>query len=104
MHLLKFQRVRPAAAVLGRMLAETVANLEQTMPVGTLFCRTIAVVPVPLHTRKQAQRGFKRALMIARGALKQLSRPQRFDLCTYVLPRHRQPGTPPHQTRHLPRE
>ena len=33
-HLLKFQQVRPAAAVLGRMLAETIANLEQAMPVG----------------------------------------------------------------------
>ena len=34
-HVLKFQQVRPAAAVLGRMLAETIANLEQVMPVGT---------------------------------------------------------------------
>ncbi len=60
-HLLKFQQVRPAAAVLGRLLAETIANLEQAMPVGM-----IAVVPVPLHTRKQAQRGFNQAEMIAR--------------------------------------
>ena len=41
-HLLKFQQVRPAAAVLGRLLAETIAALEKAMPVGT-----IAVVPVP---------------------------------------------------------
>ena len=27
-HLLKFQQVRPAAAVLGRMLGETIADLE----------------------------------------------------------------------------
>ncbi len=47
--------------ILGRMLAETMANLEQAMPVGT-----IAVVPVPLYTRKQAQRGFNQAEMIAR--------------------------------------
>ncbi len=33
-HVLKFQQVRPAAGVLGRMLAESIANLEQAMPVG----------------------------------------------------------------------
>jgi ComF family protein len=103
-HLLKFQQVRPAVAILGRMLAETVANLEQTMPVGTIFCRTIAVVPVPLHTRKQAQRGFNQAEMIARGALKQLSRPKRFDLCTGVLVRRRDTGSQIGLTRHQRRQ
>jgi ComF family protein len=98
-HVLKFQQVRPAAAVLGRMLAETIANLEQAMPVGT-----IAVVPVPLHTRKQAQRGFNQAEMIARGALKQLSRPKRFDLCTGILVRRRETGSQIGLTRHQRRE
>ena len=103
-HLLKFQQIRPAAAVLGRMLAETIAHLEQTMPIGTIFCRTIAVVPVPLHTRKQAQRGFNQAEMIARGALKQLSRPKRFDLCTGVLVRRRETGSQIGLTRHQRRQ
>jgi len=103
-HLLKFQQVRPAAAVLGCMLAETVANLEQAMPVGTIFCRTIAVVPVPLHTRKQAQRGFNQAEMIARGALEELSRPKRFDLCTGVLLRRRETGSQIGLTRHQRRQ
>ncbi len=98
-HLLKFQQVRPAAAVLGRMLAETIANLEQAMPVGT-----IAVVPVPLHTRKQAQRGFNQAEMIAGAALKQLSRPKRFDLCRGVLLRRRETGSQIGLTRHQRRE
>jgi len=31
-HLLKFQQVRPAAAILGRMLAETIVSLEPAMP------------------------------------------------------------------------
>ena len=97
-HLLKFQQVRPAAAVLGRLLAETIASLEQAMPVGR-----IAVVPVPLHRRKQAQRGFNQAEMIARGALQQLARPKRFDLCTGVLLRERntesQIGLTSHQRR-----
>ena len=98
-HLLKFQQVRPAAAVLGRMLAETIANLEPAKPVGT-----IAVVPVPLHTRKQAQRGFNQAEMIARSALKQLSRPERVELCTGVLVRRRETGSQIGLTRHQRRE
>ena len=63
-HVLKFQSVRPAAAVLGRRLAESIANLERDMPVGT-----IVVVPVPLHASKRAQRGFNQAEAIARAAL-----------------------------------
>ena len=98
-HVLKFQQVRPAAAVLGRMLAETIANLEQAMPVGA-----IAVVPVPLHPRKQAQRGFNQAQMIARTALQQLSRPKRFDLCEGVLLRRRETGSQIGLTRHQRRE
>jgi ComF family protein len=97
-HLLKFQQVRAAAAVLGSALAGTIANLERVMPVGR-----IAVVPVPLHSSKQAQRGFNQAEMIARGALKQLSRPKRFELCTGVLLRERntesQIGLTSHQRR-----
>jgi ComF family protein len=94
-HLLKFQQVRPAAAVLGRMLAEAITNLEQAMPVGS-----IAVIPVPLHRRKRAQRGFNQAQMIARAALKQLSRPKRFDLCEGVLLRRRETGSQIGLTRH----
>jgi len=98
-HVLKFQQVRPAAAVLGRMLAETMANLEKAMPVGE-----IGIVPVPLHKRKQTQRGFNQAEMIARSAIKQLSRPKRFDLCTGVLLRRRETGSQIGLTRHQRRE
>jgi ComF family protein len=106
-HLLKFQQVRPAAAVLGRLLAETIANLEQTMPAGTIFSSrtmTIKVVPVPLHKRKQAQRGFNQAEMMARSALKHLARPKRFDLCTGVLVRRRETDSQIGLTRHQRRE
>jgi len=98
-HLLKFQQVRPAAAALGRMLAETIAKLEPAMPVGK-----IAVVPVPLHKRKQAQRGFNQAEIVARSALKQLSRPRRFDLSTGVLLRRRDTGSQIGLTSHQRRE
>jgi ComF family protein len=103
-HLLKFQQVRPAAGVLGRMLAETIANLEQVMPIGTIFSEKIAVVPVPLHRRKQAQRGFNQAEVIARAALKQVARPKRFDLCTGVLVRRRETDSQIGLTRHQRRE
>lgn len=103
-HLLKSQQVRPAAAFLGRMLAETIANLEQAMPVGTLFSSKITVIPVPLYTRKQAQRGFNQAEMIARDALKRLLRPKRFDLCPGVLLRRRETGSQIGLTRHQRRE
>ncbi|HEY6303790.1 MAG TPA: ComF family protein [Terriglobales bacterium] len=98
-HVLKFQQVRPAAAVLGRILAETIASLEQAMPVGT-----IVVIPVPLHTHRQAQRGFNQAEIIARSALKQLSRLKRFELCTGVLARRRETGSQIGLTRHQRRE
>jgi len=98
-HLLKFQQVRPAADVLGRMLADTIAHLEPAMPVGT-----IVVVPVPLYRRKQAQRGFNQAEMIARAALKRLSRPKRFELCTGSLLRRRETGSQIGLTRHQRRE
>jgi ComF family protein len=94
-HLLKFQQVRPAAAVLGRMLAETIANLEQAIPDGK-----IAVVPVPLHKRKLSQREFNQAEMIARAALGQLSRPKRLELCTGVLLRKRETASQIGLTRH----
>ena len=98
-HVFKFQQVRPAAEVLGCMLAETMAHLEKAMPVGT-----IAVLPVPLHKRKQAQRGFNQAEMIARAALRQLSRPKRLALCTGVLLRRRETGSQIGLTRHQRRE
>jgi ComF family protein len=98
-HLLKFQQVRPSSSVLGRVLAKTIASLEPSMPVGT-----IAVVPVPLHKRKQAQRGFNQAEVIAQAALKELSRPRRFELCAGVLLRRRETGSQIGLTRHQRRE
>jgi ComF family protein len=98
-HLLKYQQVRPAAAVLGRMLGNSVAALEPSLPDGA-----IQVVPVPLHLRKQAQRGFNQAEVIARVALKQLGRPERFHLRTGVLIRQRETGSQIGLTRHQRRE
>jgi ComF family protein len=64
-HLLKYERVLPAARVLGRMLAKAIEKL--TLEAGPLL-----VVPVPLHRSKRRQRGFNQSELIARAALKQL--------------------------------
>ena len=98
-HVLKFEQVRPAAAVLGRMVADAIVQLDPAMPVGIL-----AVVPVPLHTRRQSQRGFNQAEVIARSALKHLSRPKRFELCSGTLLRRLETGSQIGLTRHQRRE
>jgi ComF family protein len=98
-HLLKYQQVRSASAVLGRMLGESVAALETSLPDGA-----IQVVPVPLHPRKRAERGFNQAEQIARVALQQLARPDRFQLRTGVLVRQRETGSQIGLTRHQRRE
>ena len=98
-HLLKYQQVRPAAAVLGRMLGNSVASLEASLPDGA-----IQVVPVPLHPLKQAQRGFNQAELIARVAVQQLGRPERFQLRTGVLVRQRETGSQIGLNRHQRRE
>jgi len=67
-HLLKYHQVRPAAGILGRMLAEAVEDLQPLFE-----SREILVVPVPLHSRKLRQRGFNQSELIARSALKKQS-------------------------------
>jgi len=98
-HLLKYQQVRPAAAVLGRMLGEAIPNIERLIPAGT-----IAVVPVPLHERKQRQRGFNQSELIARSALKCVARPERFEMVTRAIERTRETGSQIGLTRHQRRE
>ena len=66
-HLLKYNQVRPAANVLGRMVAEAISDLQP------LFAGPpVLLVPVPLHARKFRQRSFNQAELIARSALKLL--------------------------------
>ena len=97
-HMLKYQQVRPAASVLGRMLAEVVANLQPGW--GDAY---LLVVPVPLFPAKLRQRGFNQAELIARAALKLSSSRERYALCGAVLERARdtqsQTGLTPHQRR-----
>ena len=97
-HLLKYDQVRPAAGVLGRMLAEAIADLQP------LFAGTaLSVVPVPLHARKLRQRGFNQSELIARAALKLISRPG-LQLCPGVLVRQRETQSQIDLSRHQRRE
>jgi ComF family protein len=56
-HLLKYQRVRPAAVLLGRLLNEALAGVPLPEP--------LLVAPVPLFRRKLRERGFNQAEEVA---------------------------------------
>jgi ComF family protein len=64
-HLLKYNSVRPAANVLGSMLAEALVQLK-----SEFGPQQVLVIPVPLYKGKRRQRGFNQAELIARSALK----------------------------------
>jgi len=84
-HLLKYEQVRPAASVLGRMLAEAIAEL------APLFQNDQAIlVPVPLHARKFRQRGFNQSELIARAAVKIMAAEMPLQLESGALERCRE--------------
>jgi ComF family protein len=98
-HLLKYEQVRPAAAVLGRMLAEALATLQDSFGSDPVL-----VVPVPLHSSKMRQRGFNQAELIAKAALKLNSLGGRLRLPDRMLERQRQTQSQIGLTRHQRRE
>jgi len=97
-HLLKYEQVRPAARVLGRMLAEVIAGLQSE------FECPVVVVPVPLHVGKLRQRGFNQSELITRAALKQLAAGTQMILNAAVLDRRRETQSQIGLTRHQRRE
>jgi ComF family protein len=98
-HLLKFGGVRPAANVLGRMLAEAIAALEPEFPADP-----VALIPVPLHRAKLRQRGFNQAELIARAAMKINPVRDRLHLCAGALERTRETASQIGLTSHQRRE
>ena len=78
-HLLKYQYVGEIADVLGMRIAETLHPLASGMT--TPLC----LVPIPLHARRERERGFNHAELIARAATRTLS----VKLEAAVLTRHR---------------
>ncbi len=85
---------------LGRMLAVAIASMASETPPPML------VVPVPLHPRRQRERGFNQARLLAASALQSLRRTHpgwQLQLSPASLVRHRE-TTPqallaPHQRR-----
>jgi ComF family protein len=98
-HLLKYGGVRPAANVLGRMLAEAIATLEPEFRTDS-----VAVIPVPLHRTKLRQRGFNQAELIALSAMKLRPRGDRLRCCGGVLERNRETASQIGLTSHQRRE
>jgi ComF family protein len=89
-HALKYDGLHPAARGLGRILAESIAQLAPDAPAEML------VVPVPLHGLKHAERGFNQARSLAVHALAFLrkSHPQwRLTLAPSTLMRLRATGS-----------
>jgi len=95
-HLLKYDQVRPAAGVLGRLLAQAISNLA-------MGADEILVVPVPLHRRKLRQRGFNQAELITRAALKRVGG-ERVVLKPGILQRRRETQSQIGLTRHQRRD
>jgi len=98
-HLLKYNQVRPAANVLGRMLMEAVEDLQ---PLFT--ASEVLVVPVPLHSGKLRQRGFNQSELIARAALKLKPGAAGFQLIPGLLERRRETKSQIGLSRHQRRE
>lgn len=102
-HLLKYNGVRPAAKVLGGLLAEALAALEPACEQLTFEQSAILVIPVPLNKGKRHQRGFNQAELIARAALKLRPASERLQLAPDILLRTRdtasQIGLTSHQRR-----
>ena len=96
-HLLKYEKVKPAANVLGRMLAEALAVLRPS------FADPVSVVPVPLHAVKLRQRGFNQSDLIARAALKLMKDPS-LNLNSAALERRRETKSQIGLTSHQRRE
>ena len=97
-HLLKYEQVRPAANVLGRMLAEVIAGLQTGMTADPIL-----VVPIPLHAKKLRQRGFNQSELVARAALKLLG-DDRYVLREEMLRRTRETKSQNGLTSHQRRE
>ncbi len=98
-HMLKYQQVRPAANVLGRMLAEVIVELQ-----AGWYPAPVLVVPVPLFSAKLRQRGFNQAEMIARMALKVSPEREKYSVAADVLERSRDTQSQIGLTRHQRRE
>lgn len=89
-HALKYEGMHPAARRMGAMLAQAISRLAGEAP------QSMLVIPVPLHRRKHAQRGFNQARALAEHALAALRRSHgewKLELAPRTLMRIRQTDT-----------
>lgn len=73
---LKFNQQLFMSRILGSLLAENILQER--------FSRPDCILPVPLHFKRQRERGFNQALEIARIVSKQLHLPIDYTLCTRI--------------------
>ena len=104
-HALKYDGMLPLADGLGALLAQSILSLQGEAP------RELIVVPVPLHASKRNLKRFNHAELLARAALRELSKAMpgkampgwKLTLDTRLLERQRatdsQAGLTPHQRR-----
>ncbi len=100
-HLLKYEQVRPAARVLGQLLAQAMEGLLAESGSGMRVA-----IPVPLHASRLRQRGFNQAELIARAAMDRLpdSAAVNLQLRPNAMRRKRATDTQTGLTRHQRRE
>jgi ComF family protein len=67
-HLLKYERMRSVATLLGGLLAESILTLRAEA--GS----ELVVIPVPLYAAKQRQRGYNQSELLADAAIAELRR------------------------------
>ena len=95
-HLLKYQRMAPAARPLGKRMAEGMRAAVREA------ANAAVVVPIPLHRGKLSQRGFNQAEEIARAAVKASG--VKIEICPKLLTRVRATTSQTGLTRHQRRE
>jgi ComF family protein len=84
-HLLKYNGVRPAAKVLGGLLAEALDAAEPGLGQLSFEQPAILVIPVPLSNGKLRERGFNQAELIACAAVKLRPASERLQLVPDLL-------------------
>lgn len=90
LHLFKYERVKPAAKVLGALLTDATQSLAVT---------EATVVPVPLHRAKLRERGFNQSEMIAEVAARELGFVMETSILHPKRPTVSQTGLTRHQRR-----
>jgi len=95
-HLLKYDRVQSAAAILGEQLAIALGKVVAESGPKTIL------IPVPLHASKLRVRGFNQAERIAAATAKRLRVP--IELNSGILVRHRATDSQTGLTRHQRRQ